>query len=189
MPLCRFPARGGQLEAGKLEGRCDDAADQGPVRQTAGRLPRPCRHHGLQDFAGGEVRAEPDPPWRDGRRGDLEHERRAGLPQPDLGGIDAVPVAALPRREQEQDRRAGTAPAIAGQVAPGLAVVAAFRMRGQCQRPDDRFGLQSGLAQIDQLASLGMVRIRPGVAENPANQAASAGQASRQGSAAKRKSR
>ncbi len=77
--------------------------------------------------------------------GDAELERRAGIPVPDLVGIgEPVPGGALALPQQVIDRGAGAAPAVRGGVAVGLAIPAAFRMRGQAERGDDVFGFQAG---------------------------------------------
>jgi hypothetical protein len=61
----------------------------------------------LERVAGGEVGAE-----RGGGGGGAQLERGAGLPDPELGGVDAVPVAGFALGEEEEDRRAGAAGAV-----------------------------------------------------------------------------
>jgi hypothetical protein len=82
------------------------------------------------------------------RGGDLEFERRAGMPMPDFDCIDAMPMRTLATREQKIDRRGDRAcrpyPTLArkrrrkrdGGVAKGFAVMPTFRMRLQIQNPD-----------------------------------------------------
>ena len=70
-----------------------------------------------------------------------------------------------------------------------LAVVAAFRMPLQVQRANHRLDGSGSIAQVDQAGSFGTVRAMPGFCANASNQAVSFGCPSRQGCAAKRKSR
>lgn len=55
--------------------------------------------------------------------------------EPDLGGIDLVPVASLAGLEQEIDAGAGWPSVIAGD--PGLAIMSAFGMGREVQAGDD----------------------------------------------------
>ncbi len=99
-------------------------------------------------------------------------------------------MADLVERQQEQDRRHRPASTVGRNIAPRLAVVAAFRVRLQAQRADHRRRGLIGVAQVDQAAgSLGVVATRPGWLAIASYQAASAGFASRHGSCAKRRSR
>jgi len=58
-------------------------------------------------------------------RRDQQVGGRTGVEQPQFGGIDPVPVRALPRFEQEID---GGGMAAAAALAPGLAIPAALGM-------------------------------------------------------------
>ena len=70
------------------------------------------------------------------RRSDAKDDRGARMPEPHLVGIDPMPVRSLMRLQQEQDRRAGRSLARCRLGPPGLAIPAAFGMRGQVERPD-----------------------------------------------------
>jgi hypothetical protein len=97
----------------------------------------------LRPFVPRHGRAERDRPDVAAFR-DAKLERRAGIPVPDLVGIDEpVPGGALARPQEIIDRGAGAAPARAG-VAVGLTVPAAFRVRGEAKRGDDVLRLQAG---------------------------------------------
>jgi hypothetical protein len=64
----------------------------------------------LRTLAVGEGGAEQQGLGGAALRRQAERERRAGIPVPELGGVDAVPVADLAGREQVVDGGAGAAP-------------------------------------------------------------------------------
>lgn len=69
---------------------------------------------------------------------DGEPQRVTGMPQPEFGGIDAVPVRALTGFEQEQDRGGEAASAVWRGLSECFAIPAAFGMRRELQSRDDR---------------------------------------------------
>ncbi len=89
---------------------------------------------GLLNVAAEDVGAQTMAGDRAAIRRDLQFERASGLEQPKLVGVDAVPVGALHRGQQEQNGASGAAPFAP---APGLAVPAALRMGGQAESGDD----------------------------------------------------
>ncbi len=103
----------------------------------------------LERVAGGEVGAE-----RGGGGGGAQLERGAGLPDPELGGVDAVPVAGFALGEEEEDRRAGAAGAVGRGVAPGFAEMAALRVRLQAECGDDGLGGEGGVGEVYRKLSL-----------------------------------
>jgi len=68
-----------------------------------------------------------------------EFERCAGIMVPDLVGIDPVPVRALTRLEQEEDRGAGAAPpsSVGVRRPKCLTKMPAFGMRPQSEAGND----------------------------------------------------
>src|SRR6266481_6647787 len=96
----RLPAFRRQLERCKIKSGRDRAADQGPVAAAFGGLPGVRRHDGLWQFAGREIRAEPETPLPVVIRS-LQCQRAAGVIMPDLDRVDAMPVRALAARQQE----------------------------------------------------------------------------------------
>lgn len=99
------------------------------------------RHQHLRHLAAEHVGAEPVlVGWAGLIRGDRQRDRRASVPQPDLGCVDPVPVRALVRFEKEVDGGTARPLAASGFGAPGLPVPAAFGMRLQRQASDDASG-------------------------------------------------
>jgi len=120
-------------------------------------LPALLRHKVLKRMASGEVGAE--------RVLAVGHRKLQGctsVPKPQLGGITAVPMADLAFGQQEEDGGASAATAVRRWVPPGLAVMAAFGMRGELQRANDCSGRQRWVAEVDQVGSRGMVWAMPG---------------------------
>jgi hypothetical protein len=143
----RAPAGRRKLEAVECKARRDGAAEKRPFAEGFGGLPGMRRNHRLRRFAGGKIGAEAQPDYGTARLGDGEFERRAGIPMPDLGGVDAMPMRALAAREQEIDRSREGAGAVAfSLVAEGLAEMSALGIRLQSQETDDIGGAQRGLA-------------------------------------------
>jgi len=70
----------------------------------------------------------------------FEQERRAPIPVPHLGGVDAMPARHLPCPQKIEDRGRVRAALVAGLVAEGLAEIAAFRVRPKLQMRDDLVG-------------------------------------------------
>jgi hypothetical protein len=126
VPARRAPAWRREFEAGKIEARRHHAADQRPAAARLGRLPPAGGHQRLRTLARQDVVADAD---RLDRAGVVPRDQqvggRTGVEQPQLGGVDPVPVRALSRFEQEIDR-GGMAAAAA--LAPGLAVPATLGM-------------------------------------------------------------
>src|ERR1700722_1459262 len=145
--LLRLPIRRRQLEGGEFETRHHRAADQRPVAARDRRLPGVRRNDALRALAGREIAAEHDA-LAAARRRNFELERRARVPMPDLDRVDAMPVRTLAARQQKIDRggrRTGDADAALPRergrqrerdIAKGLPVMPAFRMRLQIQDPD-----------------------------------------------------
>ena len=104
---------------------------------------------------------------------------------PDLIGIDLVPMRTLARLQQEEDRRAGAAPALARGIggAERLAEMPALGVRLQPEAGDDFVG-----GHVDQ-AGGGTVAFIDGVFEKAVNHLASLGRLWRQSWLANRKSR
>ena len=106
------------------------------------------RHHELRALAGREIgpevmRASIVPVGADG-----DDERRAGVPVPGLGGIDAVPLRNLADIEQKEDGGGGRAAVDLARVAKSLAIPAALGVRLQLQEGLDLGGGQwAGLIQ------------------------------------------
>jgi hypothetical protein len=67
---------------------------------------------------------------------DCQRQPRTGMPEPELVGIDLVPVRSLPGLQQEKDRRAARSAVFGGRSAPRLAIPAAFRVRLQAVKRD-----------------------------------------------------
>lgn len=103
----------------------------------------------LERVAGGEVGAEGG-----GGGWGAEFERGAGLPDPEFGGVDAVPVAGFALGEEEEDGGAGAAGAVGRGVAPGFAEVAALGVRLQAEGGDDGGGGEGGVAEVYRKLSL-----------------------------------
>src|SRR3546814_5757590 len=97
------------------------------------------RHDALRPLAGGDVGTERQ--LRHGGAGfcrEAEPQGRAGMPVPDLDRIDAVPVRALARLQQEIDRRrARPAGGVGLRITEGLGEIPTFGMRLQAERGDD----------------------------------------------------
>ena len=101
----RLPSGWRQLEAGEVERRRHDAADERPGPKRARGLPRAGGDDRLDDRPSGHVRTEPvhrDRAIALAPDAELERVPAGGLP--DLVGIDAMPVRSLARREQKEDR-------------------------------------------------------------------------------------
>lgn len=92
-----------------------------------GRLPGVRRDERLWAVAGKDVRAEQMFVRRAVVNG--EPQRVAGMPHPQFGGIDAVPVRAPTGLEQEQDRGGEAATTAGGGLTEGFAIPAALRVR------------------------------------------------------------
>ena len=107
----------------------------------------------LERVAGGELGAE-----RGRGGGRAEFERGAGVPEPELGGVDPVPVARFAFGQEEENRGAGAAGAVGGQVAPGLAVVAALGVWLEAEGGDDGGGGETGVAEVYRKLSLRLRR-------------------------------
>ena len=58
----------------------------------------------LRALAGGEIVPKHDARAVFGRRRDFKLERRAGMPVPDFGGVDAMPMRTLAARQEKIDR-------------------------------------------------------------------------------------
>lgn len=159
--LCRGgrgPAGRGELEALELEGGADGAGNQGPRCDSgggegAGGLPGMGGDDALEHVAGGKVGAK-----EGGGGGGAELERAAGLPEPELGGVDPVPVARFAGGQQEENGGAGAAGAVGRGVAPGLAVVTALGVRLEAEGGDDGGGLEGGVAEVYRKVSLRLRR-------------------------------
>ena len=127
--LLRRPIWRGQFKAFKLERRRNDTAHERPSTQTRCRLPGMGRHDALKRFAVACGGAEPDGVSVSIHPMHLKAKRRAGEPDPDFHGIDAMPVGAFACREKEQNRACSPSAAVGKCIPPHLAIVAAFRMR------------------------------------------------------------
>jgi len=67
----------------------------------------------------------------------FEQERRAAIPVPHLGGVDAMPAGHFPCPEQIEDRGGMRAALVPWLVAERLAEISDFRMRPELQMGDD----------------------------------------------------
>ena len=112
----------GRIEIRRRELESRRTANPGAtVQPTSVQAPRlraccqwPGGNDGLRTLARLRGRAEADASRRRPRGGAIaELERRARVPVPDLGGVDAVPARDLARGEQEIDRGGGGAAAVA----------------------------------------------------------------------------
>src|SRR5262245_7512962 len=139
-PALRHPGiepRRRHLEAGKLEPWCHGAANERPGPEALRLLPGVRRNHRLWAFSRCEVDAEPRVA-APGGIGNRQQQRRAGVPVPDLGRIDAMPARNLAGLEQEVDRRrVGPPQRPAHRISERLAVMPALRMRLQAEQTDD----------------------------------------------------
>src|SRR5215216_6441294 len=144
------PALRRHFKTREVETGRDRAADQRPGAEAFGLLPSVSGNRRLRPLASRQIGAEP-------QRGNAvgvhnpERQRRARVPMPDLGGVDAVPARTLAARQQEINRRRSGARTIHDLgVAKGLAKVPAFRVRLQSEQPHDigarQFGHAAGLA-------------------------------------------
>src|SRR6202790_1481084 len=137
---CRLFGRPGprrQFESRKIETRRDGAAAKRPITERLHRLPGMSRHDRLRALAGGEIAAERQALDASRRRRDFKRQRRAGIPMPNLDGVDPVPVRALAAPEQKIDRgrrRARSRHLL--QIAKRLAKISALRMRLEIEKPD-----------------------------------------------------
>ena len=103
------------------------------------------RNDALRALAGGKVIAKHEALARSGHRRDFELKRRAGMPVPDFDRIDPVPMRALAARQEKIDRgRDGTSAVHRFAISKSLAVVPAFRMWLEIQKPDDLGGGEHG---------------------------------------------
>ena len=99
-------------------------------------MPRTRGYDGLRPLPGTEVGAERIVVDDLALVADPELQRRAGVPVPDLGGVDAMPVRNVLALEQVVDRgrvRAGARDVIA----EGLAIPAARGMALELEKSDD----------------------------------------------------
>src|ERR1700758_5565832 len=109
------PALRRQLEAREIESRRDGAADQRPRAEAFGGLPGAGRRDCLRALASRKIGSERNALRRSAglfARGDLEHQRRARVEVPQLGGIDAMPTRTLAAFQQKIDRGRGRARAL-----------------------------------------------------------------------------
>src|SRR6478735_12015465 len=70
----------------------------------------------------------------------FQEQRRAAIPVPHLGGVDAMPARHLSCPEQVKDRGRVRAAFMAGLVAEGLAEISSFRVWHELQVRDDLVG-------------------------------------------------
>jgi len=107
-------------------------------------------------------------------RGDAQLERRARVEVPDLGGVDAVPVRGLARGEHVEDRGHRAAAAVLGDVAEGLAEMAALWVWLEPESGDDglrvahRLGAAAGAATPRRASSSVTRRARRALQREPA---------------------
>ena len=94
----RFPPHRREFKAFELEARRHGTADQRPVAERFRGLPGAGRHCYLGHFVIMDVAAEPDDFFLRAVD-DFQLQRRAGVPMPDLHGVDTVPVRALALRQ------------------------------------------------------------------------------------------
>src|SRR3954452_13855303 len=127
----RLPIGRRELEAFELERGGDDAPHEGPLPERPRALPGSGRHEGLDDgLAGRHDAAEPlDRDRGVALRPGAQLEVVAAGPLPHLVCIESMPVRTLARGQQEQDRAAGTARAVAGPWLPRLDIPATLRVR------------------------------------------------------------
>ena len=139
----RRPAGRSDFETGKLEGWSNDAGDKAPGAYTLSGLPNAQRDDGLWALACGNIGAEADGFCLLTVRAEVEPEGRAGVPKPDLGSVDGVPVRALALLKQEINGSNRRTRAGLSRNAKRFCVPATFRMRSHPERLDDdlRVGL------------------------------------------------
>src|ERR1700690_3969578 len=101
--LARRPSLRRQLKAAEIKAWRDGTAAKRPVAEALRRLPGMSRHDRLRLVASRDIRGERQALDASRSGGDFERKRRAGVPVPDLDGIDAVPVRAFAAGEQKID--------------------------------------------------------------------------------------
>jgi hypothetical protein len=80
------------------------ATAERPIAECLCRLPSVSRHDGLRAFAGAEIAAEPHSLAASIFTHDFKFECSAGIPMPNLNGVDAMPMRALAASQQKIDR-------------------------------------------------------------------------------------
>src|SRR5579864_635392 len=182
----RRPALWRQLEVLEVKARRHSAAAERPIAERLRRLPGLSRHHGLRPFAVRKIAAKHHIFDASLAVRDFQLERRAGVPVPDLGGIDPMPVRALAARQQKIDRgRCGAGVLDLPHIAKHLAEMAALRMRFQIEQPDDVASGQAFVAQNRFFRSrISANTCHAGLPARPSDFATSASSARRNGLAA-----
>ena len=93
------------LETAEGETRRDGATDERPGAERARLLPMVRRDDRLRGFTSDEIGTEPQRVWVSRRIGSQSQlQRRAGVPVPDLHGVDPMPAGDLARPQKEIDR-------------------------------------------------------------------------------------
>ena len=93
---------GASSKTGEVEARRHGAACKRPRPEAARTLPRACRHEPLRVLAAKPIGPEPNFVARLSML-DLEQQRRAAMPVPQLGGVDAMPAGDFARLQQKQN--------------------------------------------------------------------------------------
>jgi hypothetical protein len=135
------PVGRGELEAFELEGGADGAGDEGGAVGGVGGLPGPGGDQDLGLLAGGQVRAEDVDGDRLVALLDAQGHGGAEVVQPELVGVDPVPIRPLALPQQEVDRGPRASAAVARVVTPGLPVVTPLGVRLEAEVLDDLVGV------------------------------------------------
>jgi len=136
----RRPAGRREFEAGKLERRRDDAAEETPVSEGLSRLPSTCRYYHLRPLARRQVAAEPIRLYRVAVGPDGHANRRAGVVAPDLRRVQLMPVTALAGAQQKVSTAHTPAAAVGRDVRIDLPVVTTLGMWLELENADDLVG-------------------------------------------------
>src|SRR5688572_20125166 len=127
----RFPARRGELEPGELKSWHDDATHEREFTGRLGGLPGAGRNKDLRVVGAQHMIGA----------GDREPQRGAAVIQPDLVGVDTMPMRALTGTKQEVDGGTGGAPVATIRPTPRLDEVPTLRMRLEIQLADERISV------------------------------------------------
>jgi hypothetical protein len=152
LPKARGPLRTpiwrGQFEALKLERGDDNAAHERPGAQTRRRLPGIVWHDALKCFAVAGGGTKPDGVSASVEPVDLKKKGCARQPDPDFGGVDAVPVGALAFSKKKMDRACSAPAAVRRRIPPKLMIVTTFRMRLQFESGTHFHRCERGVTEI-----------------------------------------
>jgi hypothetical protein len=139
--LAGMPVGRCELETVKAEAGCHHARHQRPPTERRCRLPLAGRDDHLGSLAGREVSSKHVMLQRSVTGRDRQPQWATIVIEPQLVGIDSMPVRPLTRSQQEVDSRARRSLSLLNRRSPGFDVPAAFRMGLQSERVDELVGV------------------------------------------------